>query len=298
MISANTITKVLGNEGHLLRPKRRELPDPVVANNPGDIEVLLREQCRRAEKTLANTVEELVRCNRALEELAYAASHDLQEPLRMVVAYTQLLAERYRGKLDEDADTYIGYAVDGALRMQGLLEDLLAFSRVGHERHSRTHRDCNAVLDEVLLNPVAVIPGSGAVITFQRLPCVHADGTQLAQLFQNLIGNALKFRGPRTPVITISAEKQGTMTVFAVADNGIGIAAEHLERIFEMFQRLHGRDEYCGNGAGLAICKRIVEQHGGRIWAESKVGAGSIFRFSLPVYSPDQKHEEDHELDA
>ncbi len=255
----------------------------------------LREQRRRAERKLANKVEELARSNRDLEQFAYVASHDLQEPLRMVAAYTQLLAERYRGKLDENADKYIAYAVEGALRMQALIQDLLTFSRVGRNGFGYTSTDCNAVVEEVLQNLRAAVEQSGALITYGKLPFANAERTQLVQLFQNLIGNAIKFRGQQAPVIQVSGEMRDDLVAFAVADNVIGIAAEHLEPIFVIFQRLHTREEYAGNGVGLAICKKIVEQHGGRIWVESQVGSGSTFRFTLPITSAHEKNG-DHEL--
>jgi chemotaxis family two-component system sensor kinase Cph1 len=245
---------------------------------------------------LANKVEELARSNRDLEQFAYVASHDLQEPLRMVAAYTQLLAERYRGKLDEKAEKYIAYAVEGALRMQTLIQDLLDFSRLGQNGLGRTNTDCNAVVDEVLQNLRIAVEASGAVITCGSLPSVNVDRTRLLQLFQNLIGNAIKFRGEQPPLLTVSGEKQDDMAAFAVCDNGLGIAQEHLEFIFVIFQRLHTREEYAGNGVGLAICKRIVEQRGGRMWVESKVGAGSTFRFTLPVNSADENTMGDHAL--
>ncbi len=227
--------------------------------------------------------EELARSNRELEQFAYVASHDLQEPLRMVATYTQLLAERYRDKLDADADKYIHYALDGALRMQKLVRDLLTFSRVGRQAMAVQSSDCNAVIEESLKNLEAAIQESGAVVRRDPLPVVMADSSQLAQVFQNLIGNAIKFRGSAPPVIRVSAELKGKEWVFSVADNGIGIAAEHRENVFVVFRRLHTREEYPGNGIGLSICKKIIEQHGGRIWVESEPDRGSIFQFSLPV---------------
>jgi chemotaxis family two-component system sensor kinase Cph1 len=182
--------------------------------------------------------------------------------------------------------------------MQTLIQDLLAFSRLGHNGFGHSSTDCNTVVDEVLQNLQAAVQKSGAVITCGKLPSVNADRTRLVQLFQNLIANAIKFRRQQAPAIQVSGEERGDMSVFAVADNGIGIAAEHLELIFVIFQRLHTRDEYAGNGVGLAICKKIVEQHGGAIWVESRVGAGSTFRFTLPTNSADEKDEKkgDHEL--
>jgi light-regulated signal transduction histidine kinase (bacteriophytochrome) len=225
----------------------------------------------------------LARSNQDLEQFAYVASHDLQEPLRMVATFTQLLAERYRGKLDADADKYIHYAVDGALRMQKLVQDLLAFSRVGRQGEARVSIDCNAALKAGLVNLEAAIHESGAVVEHAQLPVVIADGFQLVQVFQNLIGNAIKFRSSEPPLIRVSAQLQGKEWLFSVADNGIGIAAEQTENVFVIFRRLHTHTEYPGNGIGLSICKKIIEQHGGRIWVESQPGHGSTFQFTLPV---------------
>jgi signal transduction histidine kinase len=263
-------------------------------------ETRLREERARAQRQLAEKVEELARSNCDLEQFAYVASHDLQEPLRMVAAYTQLLAERYRGKLDEAADRYIGYAVEGATRMQALLEDLLAFSRVGRNGFVRKPIDTNVAVDEALKNLAIAIKEHAVTVTRTSLPTIVADRVHLVQLFQNLIGNAIKFRGKEAPVITISAEKQGEEWAFSVFDNGIGIAPEHRDFIFRMFQRLHTRAEYPGNGVGLAICKKIVEQHGGRIWVDSELGHGSNFRFTFPATAADRdvKKEQAHELYA
>jgi len=236
---------------------------------------------RQAEEDLARKVDELARSNADLEQFAYVASHDLQEPLRMVTAYTQLLAERYRGKLDENADKFIGYASEGALRMQVLIHDLLAFSRVGG-REAPGSVDCNAVMKNVLHALAAAIEESAAVVRHGELPAVWADRTQVAQVFQNLIGNALKFRGNEPPLVSVQAEKAGPQWQFSVSDNGIGIAPEFAESVFVVFQRLHGRSEYPGNGIGLAICKKIVEHNGGKIWVEPQAGSGSTFKFTLP----------------
>ena len=201
----------------------------------------------------------------------------------MVATYTQLLAERYRGKLDADADKYIHYAVDGALRMQKLVQDLLTFSRVGRQGGTQASTDCNAVLEVSLKNLEASIRESGAVVEYAQLPLVIADGSQLVQLFQNLIGNAIKFRGSEPPLIRVSARVRRKEWLFSVADNGIGIAPEQAENVFVIFRRLHAHSEYPGNGIGLSICKKIVEQHGGRIWVESEPGRGSTFQFTLPI---------------
>lgn len=236
----------------------------------------LRDQHRESQA-------ELARSNRDLEQFAYVASHDLQEPLRMVAAYTQLLAERYQGKLDETADRYIHYAVDGALRMQQLVHDLLAYSRLGHSRSERKAVEGKTVAETAIKNLQVAIEESGAQVEIGELPALMADASQVVQLLQNLIANAIKFRGEGPPRIRVNAEKSGREWIFSVSDNGIGIAPEHAEIIFVIFKRLHTRSEYTGNGIGLAICKRIVEQHGGRIWMESELGRGSTFKFTLPA---------------
>jgi len=238
---------------------------------------------RNAESQLAKKVEELARSNRELEQFAHVASHDLREPLRMVATYTQLLAERYRGKLDLHADQYIDYAVDGALRMQTLIEDLLSLSCLGRTGERRRTVECDLVLEEVLRDLSLAMKESGAVVHYKSLPSVVGVRSQLAQVFRNLIGNALKFRSDPPPVIQVTGERAGNECLFQVSDNGIGIAPEHQQRIFAVFQRLHTRAEYPGNGIGLALCKKIVEQYGGRIWVESRPGAGSSFKFTFPA---------------
>jgi PAS domain S-box-containing protein len=247
---------------------------------------------KRVERELARKAEELAISNRDLEQFAYVASHDLQEPLRMVSAYVQLLAERYRGKLDASADQYIAYAVDGATRMQTLIHDLLAFSRVGRHDIERRMINCDDVVAEAAKNLQAAILEFGAVLDLCQLPKILANRSQLVQIFQNLIGNAIKFHSQAKPTISVSAEKRGDDWLFSVADNGIGIAEEHRDRIFEAFQRLHARTEYPGNGIGLSICKKIVEMHGGRIWVESEVGRGSTFKFALSASQPASLPEE------
>ncbi len=242
---------------------------------------------------LSRQAEELARSNADLEQFAYVASHDLQEPLRMVTAYTQLLAERYKNKLDESADKFIGYAQDGAIRMQVLIQDLLAFSRVGRKEDAISTVDCGAVMEEVKQLLSSAIAESNAVISYRELPKVEAVHTQMVQLFQNLLGNAIKFRGKDTPRILVDATRKNGQWLFTVKDNGIGIAPEYAENIFVIFQRLHARAEYPGNGIGLAICKKIVERYGGKIWVESQSGAGSAFRFTVPVRAS-QKTEAAH----
>lgn len=246
---------------------------------------------KHAEEDLAKKAADLARSNADLEQFAYIASHDLQEPLRMVTAYTQLLAERYKGKLDENADKFIGYASEGALRMQVLIQDLLAFSRVGRNGVASASVDCNAVMEEVRQTLSTAIQESGTLITHGKLPAIWTDRTQITQVFQNLIGNAIKFRGKEPPVISVEAEELDHQWLFRVSDNGIGIAPEYAENIFVAFQRLHARTEYPGNGIGLAICKKIVEHYGGRIWVESQAGSGSTFKFTMPILAPDSQNE-------
>jgi len=264
-----------------------------LARLPEVIRRALREKEERSlrhqvEEDLAKKVDELARSNADLEQFAYVASHDLQEPLRMVAAYTQLLGERYKGKLDADGDKFIGYATEGATRMQVLIQDLLAFSRVGRNAGSGERIDCNAVMKDVMQTLSTNIQENGAVVTYGELPAVWGDRTQMAQVFQNLIGNGLKFRGSDPPAISLKAEKADQHWLFSVSDNGIGIAPEHADNIFVVFQRLHARTEYPGNGIGLAICKKIIERAGGKIWVESQAGSGSTFKFTMPIHKADE----------
>jgi PAS domain S-box-containing protein len=237
---------------------------------------------KRAEANLLNKVEELNRSNEELGQFAYIASHDLQEPLRMVASYTQLLARRYKGKLDSDADEFIAFAVDGASRMQRLIQDLLTYSRVGTKGKDLLDISSEQALQQALINLRGTIEEKGALVTHDPLPSVFADEMQLIQLFQNLIGNAIKYQRPGIPKVHVTASRNGGKKwTFSVKDNGLGIDPQYFEKIFGMFQRLHKREEFAGTGIGLAICKKIVERHGGSISVESQPGQGSTFHFAL-----------------
>jgi PAS domain S-box-containing protein len=237
---------------------------------------------KKGEAQLLDKVEELNRSNEELQQFAYIASHDLQEPLRMVASYTALLARRYKGRLDADADDFIAFAVDGATRMQHLIQDLLAYSRVGSKGKELAVTSSEDALEQAIRNLRGAIEASGAVVTHEPLPLVMADEMQLTQLFQNLVGNAIKYRRSGVPDVHIAAAPNGGKKwIFSVQDNGLGIEPQYFDRIFGMFQRLHKREEFEGTGIGLAICKKIVERHGGTISVESTLGQGSTFRFPL-----------------
>jgi light-regulated signal transduction histidine kinase (bacteriophytochrome) len=245
---------------------------------------LLREVAERrlAEEALEEKSLSLTRSNADLEQFAYVASHDLQEPLRMVSSYVQLFAKRYQGQVDEQADKYIRYAVDGAMRMQALIDGLLEYSRAGRQAEQPVRVSAESALDRALYNLRKVIEETGAMITRDPLPEILSDEAQLTQVFQNLIGNAIKFRRPEEASrVQVGCARRGPYFVFSVADDGIGIDPRHAERIFAIFQRLHTRGEYPGTGIGLAICKKVVERSGGEIWLESAPGKGSTFHFTL-----------------
>jgi len=238
---------------------------------------------RQVLQALEHHAAELERSNSELEQFAYVASHDLQEPLRMITSYSQLLERRYKDKLDGDALEFIDYVVDGAKRMQELINDLLAYSRVGTRGREFKPVDMEAVYKRVLGNLQLAIEEEEAVISHDPFPMVQADGLQLVQLLQNLIGNAIKFHGDAPPRIHLGVEVQNNEGIFCVRDEGIGFEPQYAERIFQVFQRLHGKSRYPGTGIGLAICKKIIERHGGRIWVESQPKQGSKFYFTLPL---------------
>lgn len=238
---------------------------------------------KQVEERLQKASLELERSNKELEQFAYIASHDLKEPLRMVTSYAQLLSKRYRGKLDADADEFISYMMNGTNHMRQLIDDLLAYARVGTRGKEFEPVNCDTIVDVAISNLQMAIKETGALVTHDALPTVVGDDVQLSLLFQNLIGNAIKFHGPEPPHVHLSAARNAGEWLFSVRDNGIGIDPQHKEVIFVIFQRLHGKAEYPGTGMGLAICKKIVERHGGRIWVESEPGKGSAFYFSIPA---------------
>ena len=247
-------------------------------------------ELERTKEDLERKSQELARSNDDLKEFAYAASHDLQEPLRIIRGYVQLLAKRYKGKLDADADDFIKYAVEGVGRMQRLIKDLLEYSRLGITGETLKPSECTELVERALANLQVAIQESGAEVTYDPLPAIAVDPSQLSRVFQNLIGNAIKFHGGVAPRVHISSERRGEEWVFSVRDNGIGMDPDQSERIFMIFQRLHTREEYDGTGIGLAICKKIVERHGGRIWVESEEGKGSTFYFTIPAGKKDKEH--------
>ncbi|WP_372682024.1 ATP-binding protein [Desulfosarcina sp.] len=262
------------------RQRTRHLKELLLTGERLTIEI---EDRKRTARVLSEQTDALERSNRDLQQFAYVASHDLQEPLRMVSSYVKLLERRYKGKLDADADDFIGFAVDGAARMQRMIQDLLSYSRVETLGRPPSWTDTREVFRQVVANLRVAMEESGARITHDPLPVVEADPTQLSQLFQNLIANAIKFRREIRPVIHMAAVREDRFWAFSVQDNGIGFDTAFADRIFTIFQRLHTRKDYPGTGIGLAICKKIVERHGGSIRVESEPGLGSTFYFTLPA---------------
>jgi PAS domain S-box-containing protein len=276
---------------HVLKAPVRDAKGDVVGTQVIFWDVTAR---KLAEEALEKAAAELARSNKELEQFAYVASHDLQEPLRMITSYTQLIAKRYQSQLDKDAKEFMQFAVDGAMRMQKLIQGLLEYSRVGTRGKPFVQASCKEAVRSAVANLAIAIEEAGAQVTHDALPEVMGDPVQLTQLFQNLIGNALKFRSQAVPHVQIGAERQRRADaaalnmppdewIFQVRDNGIGIEPQYFERIFVIFQRLHTQDQYPGTGIGLAICKKIVERHGGRIWLESTSGEGTTFYFALPA---------------
>ena len=239
-------------------------------------------QRKQAEEQLRRTMDDLARSNRELEQFAYVASHDLKEPLRKVQSFTELLAQRYKGQTDEKTDRYVGHIVDGSQRMQRLIDDLLAYSRVGRSEMKTAPTDLNAIFQRVTHDLGTAIQEKKAVVESDPLPTVNANDAQIGLVLQNLIANGIKFHGAEPPRVRVSAERRGAEWVLCVRDNGIGVDPKHFEKLFQIFQRLHAAGEYPGTGIGLAVCKKIIERHGGRIWIESEPGKGAAFLFTLP----------------
>jgi len=282
VISAGVITLLVS--GSLLlrsqvRLRTKELTEEIAERKR--VQEALRHHEKQLEEMVATRTEALTRSNKELEMFAYITSHDLQEPLRMITSYLQLIEKRYFQNLDEDGKEFIAFAVEGAKRMQTLINDLLKYSRVGTKAKEFAPVDCNQVLADTLNNLEIAIVESQSRITSDKLPTVTGDETQLRQLFQNLVGNAVKFRGEKPPAIHVGVVSTDHYWEFSIRDNGIGIEPKYFERIFQVFQRLHGRNEYSGNGIGLAVCKRIVERHGGEIKVASIPGEGTTFTFTL-----------------
>jgi len=286
LVSGILVSALLALVGYFAEKAQRRARTAEDANASLGLEIAER---RRVEEELQENYEvmernarELKRSNSELEQFASVASHDLQEPLRVISGYLQLLSRRYAGKLDASADEFIRFSVEGAARMQSIISDLLAFSRVGSGEKSFAPVDCAEVMAQTRRHLSKAIEESGAVITHGPLPTVTADASQLGQLFMNLVGNSIKYRADRAPSIHVATKESDGEWLFLLTDNGIGFDMRHSEKVFEMFKRLHGREKYSGTGIGLAICKKVVENHNGRIWVESRPGAGSTFFFTIP----------------
>jgi light-regulated signal transduction histidine kinase (bacteriophytochrome) len=287
IISVNQIIGVLNIYSRETNPfsheEKKLLKELVEDISFGITSLRLREAHEKAERALRESMIDIERSNAELEQFAYVTSYDLREPLRMITSFLQLLERRYKDQLDEDANEFIGFAVDGAKRLDAMINDILVYSRVAKKERILTPVNLNVVLEQAYLNLKAAIEETEAELTHDPLPTLLLDEQLMIQLFQNLIGNAIKYRSEKTPQIHISAKKDLDQYVFTVQDNGIGISPQHLERIFTIFKRLHTKQEYEGTGIGLSIAQKIVQQHGGKIWAESKPGEGSIFYFSIPI---------------
>jgi light-regulated signal transduction histidine kinase (bacteriophytochrome) len=243
---------------------------------------------KQTQESLEKLANDLKRSNLELERFASIASHDLKEPLRTITSFATLLSSRYQGKLGNDADDFINFMVDSAERMKRLIDNLLDYAHAGLQLQRDKAIHCNRVVEQTLKNLRLMIQEKKAEITCEPLPTIHADAVQIGQLFQNLIGNAIKYNRSEPPRVHIHCERQGPMWLFSIRDNGIGIETGQTEKIFEIFRRLHGRTDYAGSGVGLAVCKKTVEAHGGKIWVSSKPGEGSTFYFTLPWNAPKQ----------
>ncbi len=270
------------NISKLVPAVRRALEEAEEYSKRKKAEQKLKEYQNSLEKQVEKRTAELAKSNAELEHFAHVASHDLREPLRMITSFLQLLERRYSDKLDQDAKEFIGFAVDGAKRLDDMIIDLLEYSKVTRKEIELNNVDSENVLKETLVNLKVQIDENNAVITYDPLIIVKGDEKLLIQLFQNLIGNAIKYRSKNNPQIHISTIKEDNHYKFSIKDNGIGIDTEHLDRIFTIFQRLHTKEKYEGTGIGLAIAQKIVYQHGGQIWAESELGKGSTFYFTIP----------------
>jgi PAS domain S-box-containing protein len=271
-----------------LRKNGEEFPvdislSPIKTSGGTYVKAAIRDvsERQRAQERLRHYAEELQRSNLELQQFAYVASHDLQEPLRAVSTFCEMLQRRYQGKFDAEADQWLSFVVTGARRMQTLVQDLLAYSRLESRRQAMAPVACGEIVQKVVTNLRSAVDEAGAQVTWDELPTVEGDASQLAQLFQNLIGNAIKFHSQAPPAVHISAALEDGMWRFAVRDNGIGIDPKYQERIFEIFKRLHTSDRYPGTGIGLAICRKVVQRHGGRIWVESQPGQGGTFYFTI-----------------
>ncbi len=281
-----TLVRILSMVEDITQKKHMEKIVTQRTNNLANINRILNIEIgdyENAEIKLESLVEKLKVSNKELEQFAYVSSHDLKEPLRMITSFLQLLKQRYEDNLDEEANEFIDYAVEGAKRLDMMINDLLEYSRMGSQKREFKNVDSEKILEIVLTNLNLLIKDNNAIITHDPLPVIYANDQQMILLFQNLIGNAIKYRGKEDPKIYISADKVEDEYIFKVKDNGIGIDQQHLERIFTIFQRLHSREEYEGTGIGLAITKKILQQHNGDIWAESKPGKGTTFKFTIPL---------------